>query len=292
MKKELKIGLAGVVAVVILFLGVKFLKGESLFHSKNVYYISFQNAKGLVKSSSVYADGYNVGIVSDILYDYTQPGKVLVEVSVDKSLRIPKGSSARLDEAVLGGCTMNLLLATNLTDSYQPEDTIPGSDDNGLIGKASAMLPQVEQVVARVDTLIATLNRLVADPNLPSIIQHTENVTQQLEKSTHHLNHLLTDDLPKLTETYNHAGENIVSLTGKIDRLDLQCTMDSVNATLGSIHQMMDQLRNPEGTLGMMLNDPSLYRNLNHTVQSADSLMTDLKASPKRYVHFSLFGRK
>ena len=292
MKKEVKIGITGIVALVILFLGINFLKGSNLFSSTSTYYIKFANAKGLSKSSNVYADGYNVGIVSDIIYDYDHPGTVLVEISTDKGLRIPKGSSATLDEAVLGGCTLNMLLATNLTDAYHPGDTIPGSDAKGFMSKAANMMPQVEQVVARVDTLIATLNKLTSDPNLPLIIQNAELITENLNKSTQELNKILQNNVPQLTNTFNKVGENAVTLTNNLNQMNLQATLDSVNTTISSVHQLMTQLQSPEGSLGLLMKDPGLYNNLNHTVQSADSLVTDLKANPKRYVHFSVFGKK
>jgi phospholipid/cholesterol/gamma-HCH transport system substrate-binding protein len=292
MRKEVKIGITGIIALVILFLGINFLKGTNLFSSTTKYYIQFSNAKGLSKSSNVYADGYNVGVVSDIIYDYEHPGKVLVEISTDKGLRIPKGSSAKLDEAVLGGCTLNMLLTTNLTDAYHPGDTIPGSDTQGMMAKAASMMPQVELVIARVDTLIATLNKLTSDPNLPLIIQNAELLTENLNKSAQELNRLLANDVPQLTGTFNRVGENAVTLTEHLNSLNLQATMDSVNMTISSVHQMMNQIQSPEGTLGLLMKDPGLYNNLNHTVQSADSLVTDLKAHPKRYVHFSVFGKK
>lgn len=292
MKKEVKIGITGIIALVVLFLGINFLKGVNLFSSTNKYYIQFGNAKGLSKSSNVYADGYNVGVVSDIIYDYEHPGTVLVEITTNKDLRIPKGSSAKLDEAVLGGCTLNMLLKTNLTDAYHPGDTIPGSDTQGMMAKAASMMPQIEQIVARVDTLIATLNRLTSDPNLPMIIRNAELVSENLVRSSEELNRLLANDVPQLTTTFNRVGENAITLTDRLNSLNLQATMDSVNMTISSVHQMMDQIQSPEGTLGLLMKDPSLYNNLNHTVQSADSLVTDLKAHPKRYVHFSVFGKK
>jgi len=291
-KTEVKIGLVGAIALVALFLGINFLKGVSLFSSSKTYYISFANAKGLAKSSSVYADGYKVGIVSNIKYDFRHLGEVIVEISTDKGLRIPKGSTAQLDEAILGGCTLNLLLATNPTEAYHPGDTIKGNDVTGLMAKVGGMVPQLEQVVAKVDTLVATLNTLVSNPNLPLIIQNAELVTENLNKSSEQLNILLRNDIPKLTSTFTNAGENVVMLTDKMNRLDLQATLDNVNRTISSVHATMEQIKSPEGTLGKLMTDPSVYDNLNHTVQSADSLVTDLKAHPKRYVHFSVFGKK
>ena len=292
MRTEVKIGITGVVALVALFLGINFLKGVNLFSTSEKYYISFANTKGLTKSSAVYADGYKVGIVSDINYDFRHPGKVVVEISTDKGLRIPKGSSAQLDEAVLGGCTLNMLLATNLTEAYHPGDTIEGSDVSGLMAKVGGMVPQLEEVVAKVDTLVATLNALVSNPNLPLIIQNAELITENLNKSSEQLNTLLRNDIPQLTGTFTKAGENVTTLTDKMNQLNLQATLDNVNQTINSVHDMMEQIQSPKGTLGKLMNDPSVYDNLNHTVQSADSLVSDLKAHPKRYVHFSVFGKK
>ena len=289
---ELKIGVTGVIALVMLFLGINFLKGVKLFSNQNTYYIRFANAKALSKSSTVYADGYNVGIVSNVIYDYSKPGQVLVQIAVDRNLRIPKGSSAKLDEAVLGGCTLNLLLATNLTESYAPGDTIQGSDASGLMSKAADMMPQIEQVVAKVDTLLVSLNRLAADPNLPTIMQNAEGVTANLNKSTAQLNKLLHNDIPQMSATFNKAGENVVTLTDHLNQLQLAATLDSVNQTISSIHKMMGQMQSSEGTLGKLMNDSQMYDNLNHTIQSADSLVNDLKNHPKRYVHFSVFGKK
>ena len=292
MKTEVKIGITGVIAIVALFLGIKFLKGVNLFSTSETYYIVFSNTKGLTKSSAVYADGYKVGIVSGINYDFRHPGKVVVQISTDKGLRIPKGSSAQLDEAVLGGCTLNMLLATNLREAYQPGDTIVGSDVSGLMAKVGGMVPQLEEVVAKVDTLVATLNTLLSNPNLPLIMQNAELITENLNKSTQQLNTLLRNDIPQMTSTFTKAGENVTTLTDKMNQLDLQATLENVNQTISSVHDMMEQMQSPKGTLGKLMNDPSIYDNLNHTVQSADSLVSDLKAHPKRYVHFSVFGKK
>ena len=292
MKTEVKIGITGVIAIVALFLGINFLKGVNLFSSSEKYYITFSNTKGLTKSSSVYADGFKVGIVSDIDYDFRHPGKVVVEISTDKGLRIPKGSSAQLDEAVLGGCTLNMLLATNLREAYHPGDTIEGSDVNGLMAKVGDVMPQLEEVVAKVDTLVATLNTLISNPNLPLIIQNAELITENLNKSTSQLNTLLRNDIPQMTGTFTKAGENVSALTDKMNQLDMQATLDNVNQTISSVHNMMEQMQSPKGTLGKLMNDPSVFDNLNHTVQSADSLVSDLKSHPKLYVHFSVFGKK
>lgn len=290
--KEAKIGFTGILSLVILFIGLNFLKGVNLFSTQNTYYINFKNAKALSKNSTVYADGYNVGVVSGIHYDFEKPGTVIIEISVDKKLRIPKGSNAKLDEAMLGGCTLNLMLGANTGEAYMPGDTIQGSDANGLMTEAANLMPQVEQVMSKVDTLLASLNKLAADPNIAKTLQNAETLTNNLSESTKELNQLLKNDLPQLTGTFNQAGLNVVKLTDNLNQIDLQATMDSVNHAIGSVNRMLAEMQNPKGSLGLLMKDPELYNNLNHTVQSADSLLTDLKAHPKRYVHFSVFGKK
>lgn len=290
--KEVKIGLTGIVALLVLFLGINFLKGVNLFKASNNYYISFSDIKGLAQSSPVYANGYSVGIVHNIIYDYKHPNKVLVEISVNDNLRIPFGSTAQLDAEILGGCTLKLLLAENSTGTYTPGDTIPGSDVKGMMDKAGDMMPQVEQVIARVDSLLFALNRLAADPNLPLILQNAEQMTSQLNAASAQLNTLLKKDVPQLTSKFNVVGDNVVRLTDHLNQIDLQQTVSHLNNTIANLERMSARLNSNDNTVGLLLNDPALYNNLNQTVNSANSLLQDLQQHPKRYVHFSVFGRK
>ncbi len=292
MSNEVKIGLMGAVALVVLFLGINFLKGMSLFSSESFYYIRFKNAKGLSNNSTVFADGFNVGRVNDVTYDYTNPGQVIVEIAVNKELRIPKDSKIVLEEGMMGGCTLKMLLTGSAANAYAVGDTIPGSDSDGLMEKASAMLPQVEPILARMDTLLATLNRIAADSSLTRIMYNAEELTRNLNQSSLHLNRLLAKDLPQMTKTFNAAGENIVTLTQNMNQLDLNATLQSVNATISNVNSMITQMQNPDGTLGKLVNDPTLYENLSNTAGSANSLLKDLQKNPKRYVHFSIFGKK
>lgn len=292
MKKEFKIGLVGIVALVALFFGINFLKGKALFNTNNEYYVRFSNAKGLAKSSVVYADGFEVGIVSDILYDYNKPGNVLIEISVDPYLVLCHGTDVTLDAGLMGGCTMNITPAPISDKVYHHGDTIPGNNSAGLMSKAEDIMPKVVAIADKLDTLVTSLNRLVKDPHLPAIISNVEQVTEDLTYTTQHLNTLMGRDIPALAQTYNKVGENVLLITDNLKTLNLQPTIDSVNTTISNVNTILSQMRNPNGTLGALMYDRSLYNSLNMTVGSMDSLMTDIKAHPKRYVHFSIFGRK
>lgn len=330
--REVKIGLTGIVALVILYFGIQFLKGMSLFSTQDTYCITFKNAKGLSRSSTVYADGYDVGIVKDIYYDFEKPGQVVVTISVDRDVRIPKGSSAELSEAMLGGCTLNLLLANNPRERYQPGDTLTGSDGSGLMESIGAVMPDVQQVLQRVDTLVATLNLLASNDNLPLILANAQQLSANLNESSARLNQLLARDVPQLTSNLNTTlttangtietvGTHVVSLTdnlngqvttltdnlnGKLNEVELRPLMDNLNGTVehmntlttnlgGTVSQVngvLGQLQRTDNTFGLLLNDTTLYSGLTSTMGSANNLLIDLKAHPKRYVHFSLFGRK
>lgn len=292
MKRELKIGITGIVALIILFLGIKFLKGANLFSTSQNYYIVVKNAKALSKSSTVFADGYNIGTVNDVKYDFEHPGHVVIEINVDNGVKIPQGTVAKLDEAMLGGCTLNLTLGPNPANCYHPGDTIPGSDEEGLMASLAGVMPQVDQVLARVDSLIATLNRLANDPSLAATLKNAEAITANLDKSSQQLNHLLSKDIPQMTATMNKVGENAVVLTDNLAQLNIQKTLDKVDETMENVKEATLKLETQDNNLGLLLNDTALYQNLRGTANSATYLLQDIKEHPKRYINITVFGGK
>lgn len=292
MNKEYKIGIVGVVALVALFMGIRFLQGRNLFNTNHEYYVSFVNAKGLALSSKVYADGIDVGIVSDILYDYENPGNVLVEISVDRRLVLREGTRIQLDTGLMGGCTLNIYPSGGDGRVYHVRDTIIGNEQPAIIDKAAEVIPDVRQMIAKVDTLTTTLNRLAGNPDIPVVIDNVRDVTADLRITTRRLNTLLDSDVPRLLTTYRQLGEHTTAMVDHFKSIDIRPTIDSVNTTLSNVNGLMARIQSNEGTIGALINDRSMYDNLNHTIQSADSLVTDIKAHPKRYVHFSVFGRK
>lgn len=290
--KEVKIGLTGIIAIAVLFLGLNFLKGINLFKSTNSYYISFSDAKGLTQSSPVYANGYNIGIVREIIYDYTSPGNVLVVIDADEQLHIGKGTSANLVTEMLGGCTLHLNLAANTTEYYQPGDTIKGNDSNGLMEKAETLVPKIEGIMGKVDTLLNNLNTLTSDPNIPGILEDTKNITANLNTSSAELKRLLQKDVPVMTGKINRIGDNVITLTDNLNTLDLKSPIAKADSTLNYLQLMTAKLNRKDNSLGLLLNDTTMYYSINQTIGSANNLLIDLKENPKRYVHFSVFGRK
>lgn len=291
--REVKIGLTGIVALVVLFIIINFLQGSSLFTTQDTYYINFRNAKALAKSSPVYADGYNVGIVSNIHYDYDHPGSgVIVEIAVEHGMRVPAGTVAVLDEAMLGGCTLNLLMGNSPVERFAPGDTLPSEANNGLMSRAAELLPKLEQTMAKVDTLLTTLNTVASNPNIQAILANANELTANLGQTSRSLNQLLEKDVPAMTTTFNQAGQNVVALTDSLRQLNLAATLAKVNGVVSNVDQMTARLNSKDNNVGLLLNDTTLYGNLNRTTLDAARLLEDLKAHPKRYVHFSVFGKK
>lgn len=300
--KEVKIALVAIVGIVVLFFGLHFLKGMPVFSTDKVYYASFQNINGLSSSNPIYADGYQVGNVKEIIYDYNKSGRVLVEFQVDNDLRIPKGSSAEIVSDLMGNIKMNLLLANNPRERVEPGDTIQGNLDAGLMGSVQSLVPAISAMLPKVDSILTSVNMLLADPAIRASLHNIQTISSNLAVTSAGLNRLVAEAngkvpgiLSKADYAVAKAGStlnNADRLSANLAQLDVAQTLAKVDRTLDNVESVTRQLNSPNGSLGLLMRDPALYNNMNSTVRSADSLLTDLKKHPKRYVHFSLFGKK
>lgn len=292
MKKEIKIGLIGILAIGLLIFGLNYLRGISMFQSSSSYYVKFANINGLPTSSPVFANGYKIGLVRDIKYNYAQLGSVIVEIDLDENMRIPTGSRGELITDMLGTVKMNLLLDLESQTYFQPGDTLDGFANNGIMGVAEAMVPQVELLLSKMDSILSSLNQLLANPALTATLHNAEKVTANLNVTTEELNKLMKNDLPKLTNNLTNISENVVTITNNLKTIDYATTMCQIDSTLHSIEILTHKLNQNDNTIGLLFNDPTLYNQLSTTATNAASLLEDLKEHPKRYVHFSIFGKK
>lgn len=300
--KEVKIALVAIAGIVILFFGLHFLKGMPVFSNDDVYYATFDNINGLSASNPIYADGYQVGNVKAINYNYQERGKVVVEFQVDNGLRIPKGSSAEIESDLMGNIKMNLLMANNPRERVEPGDTIAGNLDAGMMGSVQALMPAIQQMLPKIDSILASVNALLADPSIARSLHNVETISSNLTTTTAGLNQLVAQvngRMPGMMSKADYALakagstlNNTDKFTANLATVDIAGTMAKVDQTIANVQSVTDKLNGKDGTVGMLMNDPGLYNNLNSTMRSADSLLIDLKSHPKRYVHFSLFGRK
>lgn len=293
--KEIKIALVAIVGILIMYFGINFLKGMNLFSTNNTYFITFDDIQGLGASTPIYADGYKVGTVDGLEYDYKENGPIKVKVDIIKDLRIPQGSKAEIVKDLMGNLQVNLLLANNPRERVEPGGIISGAVNGGMMDKAASLVPVVEKMLPKLDSILTSVNALLADPALAASLHNVETITSNLTVSTRELNTLmagLNKQVPGMIGKANGVLDNTNRLTANLASLDVQGTLNKVNQTLESAHQFTEKLNSNQGSLGLLMNDTKLYDNLTSTMGHADSLVIDLKAHPKRYVHFSVFGRK
>ena len=300
--KEVKIGLTMVVASILLIYGINFLKGVNLFQKNNLYYVAFNDISGLAESNPVYANGYRIGIVRTIDYDYSHPGNVYVGVEIEDDMHITEGSYAELDAQMLGGVTMNIVLGAS-PRSIAPGDTIQGGPKLGALDRAGQMVPQIQALMPKLDSILTSVNSLLGNPALQQTLCNAAQITEDLKTTTKALNVLMEGDVKKMAANMEPATENLKALTEKLEKIDYVATVNNVNETLTGLQKMtlnldkavagtMNKLDQPNSSLGLLLNDRALYDNLNRNLVSSDSLLNDLRLHPKRYVHFSIFGKK
>lgn len=293
--KEVQIALVAIVGIVVLFFGMQFLKGLSIFSTNDSYYVKLKDISGLSVSSPVYANGYKVGVVKNIVFDYSGAGNIVAEIDLDDKMRLPKGTTAEIESDMLGNVKMNIVLAANNLDYISAGDTLQGGKASGALDKAAAMIPAIEKVLPKLDSIMGSLNVLLADPALANSLHNVDEITANLTTTTKELNTLmggLNKNMPGMLAHANNVLESTDKITKDIATVDISATMAKVDATLANVQQLSAKLNSNDGTLGLLMRDPSLYNNLTATMRDADSLLIDLKAHPKRYVHFSIFGRK
>ncbi len=293
--KEVKIALVAITGLVLLFFGLNFLKGMKVFSSQNTYYIKFSDISGLTPSTPIYANGFRVGVVKDVVFDYDNADNLKVAVDIDKKLTIPGGTSAEIVSDMLGNVQVKLLLGNDRKHPMGHGTVIEGRTNDGTIGQVKDMIPAIEKMLPKLDSIMTTLNTLLADPAVAQSMHNVETVTANLVTSTNELNKLmagLNRDVPAMTQRANRLLDNTNTVAVNLAKVDLEQTMQKVNTTLDNVKQFSEELNSNNGSLGLLMHDRSLYNNLNSTMRSADSLLTNIRENPKRYVHFSVFGRK
>ncbi len=293
-KKEILIGLIVIIAMAVLFIGIDFLKGVNVFKAANYYYATYDNVAGLAKSAPVTINGFQVGLVRDIRYEYHNPGHMLVELSLDQELKIPAGTKAVLATDLLGTASIALELAAE-GNYHEVGDTLIAVVPKGLMDNVTKeLLPQVGAIMPKVDTLLTSINTLVGDPALLNSVQRLNDITANLEKATVQLNSLLatlppiSSNINGITGNLNTATANIADITTDINNASVDSIANNIKMLTNNLRQLTEELNNPDSSLGLLTRDPQLYNNLNSAVSNLDSLFVDIKRNPKRYISIKL----
>lgn len=293
--KEFVIGLCVLVALVILFFGIDFLKGINLFQPANFYHASYSNVAGLEIAASVTIDGYKVGQVREINFDYDNPGTVDVVLALDDKLSLPVDSRAVIESGLLNGSSIKIIMG-KAGEKIAVGDNIPTSVAPDMMSALSNdVLPAVGNILPKVDSLLYNLNLLVADPALAASVKRLDAITSNVEAATIGLNNTMNHQVPglmnnagRITTQLDSITANLAVLSAQLKALPLQTTMANVDNTTANLSKFSSQLNDPNSSLGMLMNDPALYNQLNRVAADIDSLIVDIKRNPKRYISIKL----
>lgn len=288
--KEAKIGLVTIISLALLYVGVNYLKGINLFKPVNHYYVSCSNVKEVTISSPVFVEGFKVGLVRSISYDYNTTDKILVEISLEDEMKINKGSYISIEKSLLSGGELHLHLNKYVDDYMKAGDTIEGRNGDDMMASLQTnILPGVEQLLPKLDSILYGLQQVINHPALTSSLNHIERTTQNLDQSTAYLNTVLRNDIPLIVGNLKTISSDFTEISSDLKELDLSTTMNLVNSTIENLKLTTEKLNSKDNSMGLLLNDKELYLNLNETSSNASKLLLDFRENPKRYVRFSLF---
>ena len=289
--RELWIGVLGIIAILTIYLLINFFKGINIFSTGEKYYVKFNDIGEVVNTSPVFINGYKVGHVSNVIYNFNNPEEVYVELHLDNQLQMPKGSVALINTKLLGSSTISLALGKSNT-MLQPGDTIEGRMNTGVMDEASAMVPKITAMLPKLDSILVSLNSTLANPAINSSVNNIEVLTAELNTTARLLNNVLANEIPVAADKLVEIEDDLLKMSAQLSEVDYKKLIGSLEASLANIQEITAALNNGEGTAGMLLKDEALYDKLNNTAEAATLLLEDLKQNPKRYVHFSVFGKK
>lgn len=286
--RELKVGVLAIVCLVILYFGFNFLKGINIFSPTKVYVGTFDRINGLTAQAPVYIKGYQVGLVESIQYDFKQYPAFTVNVSIDKTIELPRGTQmALVADGLLGGGAIELQLPNmpNRAMPYQKGDTLPTQIVPGLIDNLqTGILANLDSLLAEANTLLASLNDQMSEGSLYATLQNIEQITQNLAISSKDLRALTHNQLPTIMDKADATIQGLNDIVDDVKAANIQGTVGMVDSTLNTLNAA---LQSQEGTVGMLLNDKTLYDNLNNALQdldqallNVDSIMVSIKSRP------------
>ena len=293
--RELKFGIIVIGTLFLVYFGLNFLKGINIFSSTYSYYAKYENIGGLVASTPVYVKGYKVGQVDEIQYDFTKEKAFTVKISVSKDIRLPKETIVQLyDDGLMGGRAIQLLIPTTTAQEfYNEDDLITSQSSSGLVDQLSTdLLPKIEVLANQADSLIRSLRNLLDNESLANILGSADKVAADLAVSSSQLKNMMSNQVPQLLNKTDMLVSDFSQIGKNLKEVDFNKTLLTLDHSIASIGDVANKINDDKGTLGALLNDRELYLELLSLSSNADSLILDLKQNPKRYVHFSIFGRK
>ena len=289
-KKEVQIGLLTVLALVLGYIGINYLKGIEIFKKTTTYYAHFDNLNSVTVATPVIVSGFKVGSVRDVRFDYSRGYGATVEMALDPHVRVSSKSIVKIKMNPLSGSELVLTIDGQDTRILSDGDTISSISPAGdLLSIATdQILPSVNNMMPTITQTLVRLDTLLHDKSIDSVLLALKGSSMQLHAMMAALNQSSQSLKPVLDNVHGMTG-NLNAFSAQLTQLKLDSMMQHLNETTRQLQQVTAQLRSKDNTAGLLLSDPSLYNRLDSLVNNADRLMRDLKENPKRYVHFSVF---
>jgi phospholipid/cholesterol/gamma-HCH transport system substrate-binding protein len=308
-KKEVKIGGIVVIAVFLFIYGLNFLKGKNIFTARTHYYVLYKNVGGLTESNPVYLNGFVVGKVNKISFTPDMKGGIVVDfVLRENDLKIPKNTIARIfSDGLLGTKAIGLDFG-NATEYAKSGDTLLPNLENSLTDQMSEQLMPVkdkaESLIVRADSLMAVITKLFSpgvNDNLRHSIENVNSITlnvngmvaeqrKRLDAITANVESI-SKNLKENNQNLSIVMANFKNISDSIAKANLTQTLNNANIAVKQTAEIMDKINSGKGSLGMLVNNDSLYKHLDMASRDLDRLLVDLKEHPKRYVHISVFRK-
>lgn len=302
--KEVKVGVLTVAAIALFIFGYQFLKGRNLFKNDRTFYAVYENVEGLAKSAPVTINGLQVGNIDDIDF-LDSSGRLLVTFHVDESFTFSAQSTASVySTSLIGGKALAILPDFNSASKRLAKsgDTLKSAVDDGLQGKVmSEFVPlkvKIESMVVSADSVMTSLNRTLSPKNRQSI----ENALVEMSKTLRGLQNLTNStsnfiaanrvSLDSTITNVNKSAKNFASISDELAKVEIANVVKELEQSIAKFNGVLDDVSSGKGSLGKLMKDDKLYDNLERTTRQAEMLLQDMKLNPKRYVHFSVFGKK
>ena len=290
--REIKVGVLAALCLFLLFFGFNFLKGVNIFSPTNSYHGRFDNIHGVEEQAAVYIRGLKVGQVDRIHYDFTADSSFVLDISINRDIVLPQGTQmALVSDGLLGGMAIELQLGDGEAiahGSFLPTVFVPGLVES-LQGN---LLAHIDEAVSDVDSLVLQLQNELAGNHIQTTLQNVDRISGDLNGVSSDLKHLMKNQVPTIVNNADTALANLNTVVADLKDADLKSTVKRVDNAVDGVNALISDVRSDQGTIGKLIYDKSLYNHIDATVVSADSLLTDLKAHPKRYVQISVFGKK
>ncbi len=300
--REVKTALLVIAGIALFIFGFNYLKGKNLLSSDRTYYAVYDNVEGLAPSTPVTINGLNVGSVQSIDFN-GESGKLLVTMNITKDFDFSKNSEAQLYEAgLIGGKSIAIVPKFDGSGKAESGAYLKGTVKAGLSElvnqKLTPLQEKMELMMVSADSVLTNINDVFdanTKANLKNSIAQLNSTITSFKGMSASMNTLINDNKDKLDNTLTNVDKvstDLSKLSGSLAEADLKKTIDDLQKTVNNFNTVLASVENGQGSIGKLLKDETLYNNLEGASKQLEQLLEDMKLNPKRYVHFSLFGKK